>query len=266
MVYNMGYNYSLMDYALRDWCSNLPFVPATISPDLRRLHAPGVFIGTLIETSGDLLDHLDLSNSKSELPVSIQRVYNSILMPHGLTIQSMIALLTQYADISIDSDSRTAINSDTLAAMESLHTDPLGDNISKRIRREREIICSKVVSSAEKHIIFITENNKIGLTYHPDYVNGIRPGDLVVGLFGINFPFILRPTGDGHHQMINVARVHGIGWGHEFLGNQDNCFEVLPLDEIQIIQRNNRKAHRKYASDITWRDYEHHVMREFIIV
>jgi hypothetical protein len=48
----------------------------------------------------------------------------------------------------------------------------------------------------------------VGLSYHPDTINGIRPGDVVVGLFGINLPFVLRPVSDGeNYEMINVAYI-----------------------------------------------------------
>jgi hypothetical protein len=42
-------------------------------------------------------------------------------------------------------------------------------------------------------IMFVIGEGRLGLAYHPDFINGIRAGDVVVDLSGINLPFILRP-------------------------------------------------------------------------
>ncbi|KAJ4310743.1 hypothetical protein N0V94_008292 [Neodidymelliopsis sp. IMI 364377] len=71
-------------------------------------------------------------------------------------------------------------------------------------------------------IVFVTAKKHLGMAYHPDFQNGIRPGDIVVGLFGINFPFILRPVPGGidrkpAYNMINVAYMANHKYGHEFV-------------------------------------------------
>jgi hypothetical protein len=73
-------------------------------------------------------------------------------------------------------------------------------------------------------IVFITAEKHLGMVYHPDFQNGIQPGDIVVGLFGINFPFILRPVPGGidrkpAYNMINVAYIANHNYGHDFVEN-----------------------------------------------
>jgi len=69
-----------------------------------------------------------------------------------------------------------------------------------------------VTMRLKNQIIFVTSEGYAGMSYRPDTVNGIRPGDVLVGLFGVNIPFVLRRSESGkEYQMINVAWVvdHG---------------------------------------------------------
>lgn len=59
-------------------CSVLPFELAAFSPDLRKLLAPGVLIGTIVGTSGDLLNQLDDATSSSDPAHTIQHLYDSV--------------------------------------------------------------------------------------------------------------------------------------------------------------------------------------------
>jgi hypothetical protein len=54
--------------------------------------------------------------------------------------------------------------------------------------------------------MFVTGEGRVGLAYHSDFINGIRAGGVVVSLFGINLPFVLRPDDStSHYHMVNVA-------------------------------------------------------------
>ncbi|KAF1934846.1 hypothetical protein EJ02DRAFT_488412 [Clathrospora elynae] len=89
-------------------------------------------------------------------------------------------------------------------------------------------------------ILFVTNEGHIGLSYHPDAVDGIRESDILTGLFGINVPFILRqiqlgnddhsddipdeapdertqPISQSRYQMINIALVANHKYGHNFV-------------------------------------------------
>jgi hypothetical protein len=248
-----------MAQLLDDMCSILPFEPATFSPDLHKLIVPGVLFGTIVETSGELLNHIDNETSISDQIQIMQRLYDSIPGPRGIAMASMIRLL-RYKDSPIGE------SPDTRAAIETFDSD--FHQVNNLTRSEKYNTVSYMVSNAADRILFVTDNNKIGLAYHPDATHGIRPGDVVAGLFGINFPFILRPVGGGDYRMINVARVHTMGWGHNFLGNKPSRYweTTFDISRAKDTQRRHRKEDRKDATDITWRDYEHHGMREFVIV
>jgi hypothetical protein len=46
----------------------------------------------------------------------------------------------------------------------------------------------------------------VGIVYHPDIMEGIRAGDVVVGLFGTSLPFVLRPINSKQeYEMVNFA-------------------------------------------------------------
>jgi hypothetical protein len=59
--------------------------------------------------------------------------------------------------------------------------------------------------------IFVTGEGDLGGSYHPDSI-GIQAGDILVALFGVEVPFILRPILEtSTYQMLNVANMPG--WG-----------------------------------------------------
>jgi hypothetical protein len=249
--------YNLSDSVLDRMCSQLLFPPATFSPDLRMLHAPGILIGTIVETSGEPLNHLDGAMRNLELPENIQRLYDSVLGPRGIALGSMLQLFTRVRDRSGETPVYQAV-------IDSFDPDVRRADTPRGLQKRMQGIVDGLIEELSNRVLFVTDNNHIGLAYHPDATGGIRSGDIVAGLFGINFPFILRPTGDGHYQMVNLARMHEVEWGHDFLGNKP-LFNARPPNAEET-QRENRKGHRKDASDISWRDYEHHGMREFVII
>lgn len=62
--------------------------------------------------------------------------------------------------------------------------------------------------------LFTTASSHCGKSYHPD-PGGVRAGDALVGLFGVDFPFLLRPIEDGKYGMINVAYLADHRWSIE---------------------------------------------------
>lgn len=76
-------------------------------------------------------------------------------------------------------------------------------------------------------------------------LNGTRPGDVVVGLFGVNLPFVLRQVErSNQYQIVNVASVSGHDLHHPELEEivdgttEDDIWEDLErygLQEYRII-------------------------------
>jgi hypothetical protein len=101
------------------------------------------------------------------------------------------------------------------------------------------------LSGHEECHIFFTDSDQVGITHHADLINGVRVGDEVVGLFGINFPFVLRcateNSDDGSvYTMVNLAHVADHQWEHEFLSDagldaQWSHFEKFGLKEYMIV-------------------------------
>ena len=48
------------------------------------------------------------------------------------------------------------------------------------------------ISDRINRIVFLTREGHIGTLYHPQPLVAVRPGDVVVGLFGKNHPFVSR--------------------------------------------------------------------------
>lgn len=144
-----------------------------------------------------------------------------------------------------------------MAAAEVFSSDARLTLLSSGVRKAVTEIRSQIMSSAANRILFVTENGQVGLSYHSDLVNGIRAGDLVAGLFGLNLPFILRANDDGSYQMINVTGISKHVWGHGFLHNRPEDFTYLePSPEERL----------RIPKNGSWKDYEEFGMKEYIIV
>jgi hypothetical protein len=63
----------------------------------------------------------------------------------------------------------------------------------------------------QKRALFVTKEGHVGIFYHFDYI-GVQANDILVCLFGIKVPFVLRlVSGTSSYEMINVAHVPGYG-------------------------------------------------------
>jgi hypothetical protein len=61
-------------------------------------------------------------------------------------------------------------------------------------------------------LFFWTDTGRLGVTVDDGLV---QIGDAVVGLFGVNLPFVLRKLDNGYFRMINIARLGGHTMGHD---------------------------------------------------
>lgn len=93
--------------------------------------------------------------------------------------------------------------------------------------------------------MFVTEEGHLGTLYHPEPLTAVQPGDVVVGLFGMNYPFVLRPHVKGEnseqtYSMVNIAYVVGHEYGHDFVKNPNpgtkwEDFKEFGLREYTIV-------------------------------
>jgi hypothetical protein len=106
-------------------------------------------------------------------------------------------------------------------------------------------------------IVFVTDNNLVGMCEHEGASAGVRSGDVLVGLFGVNLPFNLRCNNDesSTHSMIQNASVANHQWGHEFLGNTFDPWGVPPRGDVQ-----------SFDPKVMWKDFEKFGMKEYTII
>lgn len=114
------------------------------------------------------------------------------------------------------------------------------DISSDEINPKYEDIMADILRSASCRNLFVTDTGRFGQIYHSEN-DGICVGDVLVGLFGNNFPFVLRPIGAKQYKVINVAYVVEHQWGElhpaiercEYVSWSD--LEIYGLREYEII-------------------------------
>lgn len=93
--------------------------------------------------------------------------------------------------------------------------------------------------------LFVTREKHLSRVHYPDDI-GVQSGDLLLGLFGVNYPFVLRQVSKADagdqpaYQMINIAYLADHKFGHSFLDG------ITPTSK--------------------WEDYESYGIREYRIV
>jgi hypothetical protein len=226
----------------------LPFPPIIITKDRKTLFAPGILIGTIEETSGSLLSRPAASHLQSGLPHDIYHFYCSVVKPRGVNVYNFVQAITATFAKIAGYDVKIA------QALFDPYTTMM--NTSTRAWGKMQDMCAEIIENTYTRYIFVTAD-KVGSVYHPDLKNAIHPGDHVVGLFGVNLPFILRQNNDHTYQMINVARLVHHKWGHDFLWNTAAMV-------FQPYSRLDENKAAKLSSD--WADYEAHGLKEYAIV
>jgi hypothetical protein len=171
----------LGDY-LKNTCQRATVPQTMISDDGSRLTVPGIPIGVILKTSEDLFSDL-YDAPRSTLIHKVGSLYHSIGKPYNIGHEDFISAF----------GIGTGDNWDWKHAMLVLCNPDMHDLVLiGSVRRAINDICTDIMSSAAEKIFFVTNTGHVGRVYHPDPLNGVRPGDVVVGLFGINFPFVLR--------------------------------------------------------------------------
>ena len=186
-----------------------------ISQDYKRLHTFGLHIGTIVAIYSSAINVSDYTGFQDRA-TALRNIYTTYMKPRHIPAQSLLHALTV--------DRKTPV-------MDPQLSERLPDVFEQLLDSESDVTFPSLffdvlvaLSGHEECHIFFTDRDQIGITYHPDLINGVRVGDEVVGLFGINFPFVLRRVtenlGNGSvHTMVNLAHVADHQWEHEFLDN-----------------------------------------------
>jgi hypothetical protein len=177
-----------------------------VDEELTRLSVIGNYLGTIVETTGSTFDTQgdDYHYATVITPRVLHDAYLMIAKPRHIPIEVFIQAIMGGHDGS--SEDEAALVQIVQESISTQDTFMLGGQHTFHI----------------DNVVFVTAEGQVGRAYHPDFENGIRAGDIVVGLFGINYPFILRkvPAENGEetvYTMVNVAYITGHEWGHDFV-------------------------------------------------
>jgi hypothetical protein len=174
------------------------------------LKTVGKLIGTIVDSSGEMADAAKdkIDSTWTTTASMVHRVYDETLKP--LNVQARA--LSEAFIAGIDESMQPYYHVDDIRLFFDQTANESG------LTNEQ---CNKLVDvshSARGQIIFVTSEGCVGMAYHPEKINGIRRGDVVVGLFGINLPFVLRHVPDsGSYEMINIAYVGEHQYSHPAL-------------------------------------------------
>lgn len=211
-------------FLLEEISARVPFPHVSVSVDCTRITVPGLPIGIVAETLGDLEDVLTLWEEDQRLPQEAIKIFKALFQTHQIRPADVMFALGPYGrrrrieiHQGMEEDSSAKHCPGTTNHVSTRNTASLEQTISA---------CALLKHKAGRRSVFITRDSHLGSTYQPDLLHRVRPGDHVVGLFGINFPFVLRPREDDTFQMINVAGLVDYEWSHEFLNNNEACHDL----------------------------------------
>lgn len=239
------------------------------------LRTVGLQAGIVVKTSGDSLEKLEWSEPPWMSQNAVYHIYHEILAPRGIVPSDYLCTLVpeshregwrflsghQEAELRAFEQFLNASRNDRQAYDALFDPQECKDNGCASCWIDPMRTLAKMISlRAKNRIVFITDTNLIGLSYHEDPMQGIQRGDVLVGLFGVNFPFILRRIIDESetYNMINLASVANHKWGHSFLGN------TLPLIDQRLAAGLILEV--EFDADVTWKDFEKFGMKEYDIV
>jgi hypothetical protein len=171
------------------------------SKDFRTLHTHGVQLATIAfchpDTSDYGFDSEDLSIYELSALTSLRHFYHRMLKRRGADSYITVGYLPG-RDIFLD-------------ATETRMFSHGRENYLKSLRGARNTDESSIDEFTTRFTKFVTTKGQLGCTLHPDF-SGIRPGDVLVTLFGTKAPFILRLVpGTMTYRMINIALLPGHG-------------------------------------------------------
>lgn len=186
-----------------------------VSDDFKCLHTLGLHLGTIVTIDSTAIN-ADGYMGFQKRATALRNIYNTYLKPRQIPANLLLQALTIDRKMPV-------IDPSLSEQLPKVFEELLGSHADIEFPSTFFDVLVALSGHEECHL-FLMDNDGIGITYHPDFNNGVREGDEVVGLLGINFPFILRPvldkiSGGPAYMMINVAHVADHQWEHEFLKN-----------------------------------------------
>lgn len=183
---------------------------ATFSDDMAVLTTVGIELGEVVA-----VDSLTFHDSYEVLP-ELKRLNKLI---RGQDIPPAVIL-----DAIIEEDDRFRSFTEEERMRATTQFSNLWDYLSKReiehnTYDEFSWVCEIIAQRPTyDRTLLVSDSGRIGISPK----NRVQPGDQLVGLFGINFPMILRWGRSPGYTMVCVTHLGCHEWGHDFLrGNID---------------------------------------------
>jgi hypothetical protein len=222
-------------------------IAAEVNLDKKSLTTYGLYRGSIIWTSGDTLKSWEFSHIGYKNP--LYQIYHNHLAPKNVNLKSFLFALLPEEERSMPQLSYRSMfkfnafvnfmekgrvtegsfykyfqNTKEKIGLDMNNTRFVVEATNTKYFHD---IKNLIESDMQNRLVFLTDTGEVGVSYHEDLVDGIQTGDHLVGLFGVNFPFILSRNREDNssskehttHRIVNVARVASQTWGHEFLGN-----------------------------------------------
>jgi hypothetical protein len=156
-----------------------------VSDDWKTLLTYGRFVGTVVAS----LHNISRSGDFEDDWKTIHSFYSTFVHPRNISLVQMLHALSM--DHWSTEELKSFQNEPAISARP-----PLSD-VQQAQLKERSL--------------FVTQEGHVGVSYHYD-PTGIQANDILVCLFGIEIPFVLRPvSGTRGHIILNVAYVPGNG-------------------------------------------------------
>lgn len=193
-------NRQCLTRSMQDTGCCFPFV--AFMRDYKTLYAGGVDMGTICESWP-----LWKPGCKADMD-NLAQVVNQV-QKRGISSDTLLYAL-KGADMGATTGSSPCQEkelNDGVADQEPWSGDILG-------------LCQAAASSPAR-ILFVTDNGHVGVTE-----GSVKAGDLLAGLFGINFPVILRGI-DGTFKMVNIAHIAHHDLGHEHISKDVTKDDLL---------------------------------------
>ena len=159
-----------------------------MSANFSTLYAPGVLIATIAHTSGDLLDHLDDTKGGTDVLKKLHKLHCDLMKPLNGGMSALVCVCALLGATKGGLEGTAVIKE----AQQALKADSICTEASTEELFQQRAVLNELALGAANRIVFVTDKQQVGVTYHPDSLGGITSGDLIVGLFGINLPVILR--------------------------------------------------------------------------
>ena len=184
--------------------SRRPHILPATSMDFTTLFTTGSRAKTIIWTSGSLLADLGPASTTSDVQELMRRLYSSVTRIEYVDPEIFLSVLVR----SIRGNDYTSTKVPPEVATELVSPTFQLDNMRWQLRSSIHWFATAIKKNAAHRTLLLTDGDHIGLSYHPTPLTGICLGDNVVELFRspcCSLHFILRPTDEVYHKMINVT-------------------------------------------------------------